>query len=111
MLRSLTLATLTAIGGCCAPDPTPPAPTVAVAPPPIYDPPPRFDECLVVIPDVGRFGEAGDALFASWVAGFATVDYLGSASGWWVDQDGRPIGWSAAEDAALCVTVAPTPLP
>jgi hypothetical protein len=64
-----------------------------------------MDDCLTVIPDVATFGEAGDAFFAQWVTEFVTVDYLGSATGWWIDETGRYIGWSAQEDAPLCVLV------
>ena len=73
--------------------PAPAPPTTAPAPPPCVD----------------TIGIGEDDRFLAWVQSFGSVNYEGHASGWWVDENGSRIGWSAAEDDPICVTAWPTP--
>lgn len=102
MLRSIAMAAVAALGGCCA------APAVPTEPPtPVVAPPPTVDQCITFIPGVDNYGELGDEDFMQWIAQFGTVDYRGSSTGWWADDTGQLIGWSAQEDSTLCVLVWP----
>lgn len=101
MIRSALVSALAALAGCGAcptPEPVPAPAVVAIAPAP------RMVECQAFLPGVGEAPEdVVDAWFFAWVAQFDTVEYLGSASGWWTDGSGHLIGWSAEEDATICV--------
>jgi len=64
---------------------------------------PNPHTCASVIPGLNNAEDVSfvDALFAEWVAGHvAPVTRNGF---YWTDGNGVQIGWSAAEDAEICV--------
>ena len=92
-----------------APAPTTTAPAPTIAPTTTPAPAPTATTAPAPPPCVDTIGIGEDDRFLAWVQSFGSVNYEGHASGWWVDENGSRIGWSAAEDDPICVTVWPTP--